>query len=287
MNDQDYEILLTLYETKNITKAARKLYLSQPTLSKKLKKIETELGTELFIRSKKGVLLTPLGESIVPYLQIISSNTKAMKEFVSSNQGYIGGTLTIGISINYSEYRLSEVLKQYTLNYPNVELKIKVDQSRNLYRMLNNNELSIALVRGDFQWDEGKIFLHEEPVCLVTSHENASRPINSYPYIKRYTDSAFYSMITKWMIENEISTENSKLRVDNIKTCLKLTKEGLGWCILPQICLDDFDGYIHPLYFQNGDPFTRSSYILYRHSYFELPQVKLFVNEILANEVTT
>ena len=65
---------------------------------------------------------------------------------------------------------------------------------------------------------------------------------------------------------------------------LEMVSRGIGWSILPEICLKQFDGQITPLYFKDGTPFTRSSHILYKHDYFELPQVKKFIQEVLARE---
>lgn len=63
-----------------------------------------------------------------------------------------------------------------------------------------------------------------------------------------------------------------------------MVKAELGWAILPAICLDDFKGYRSPIVYQDGTPFLRNSYVLYRNSYQELPQVELFIKELVAYE---
>ena len=63
MDEKDLQIFLTLAETGNLTRTAEKLYLAQPTLSKRLQNLESELGATLFLRSKHGVTLTPAGEA--------------------------------------------------------------------------------------------------------------------------------------------------------------------------------------------------------------------------------
>ena len=62
MDEKDLQIFLTLADTGNLTRTAEKLYLAQPTLSKRLQNMESELGATLFLRSKQGVTLTPAGE---------------------------------------------------------------------------------------------------------------------------------------------------------------------------------------------------------------------------------
>ena len=73
MDDKDYEILLALSEKKSISKAAEKLFITQPALSKRIQKIEKELDIQLLCRTSKGILLTPLGEGIIPYVQTFSN----------------------------------------------------------------------------------------------------------------------------------------------------------------------------------------------------------------------
>ncbi|MGL5312190.1 MAG: LysR family transcriptional regulator [Peptostreptococcaceae bacterium] len=284
MNEKDYEIILTLYETKNITKAAQKLYLTQPTLTKRIKSIESNLGFELILRSKKGVLFTPLGESIIPYIKSINSTIKIMKEHIESNQGFICGTINIGISINFAKYRFAPILKDFTLKYPNVNIKVVVSQSSNIYDMLKNDEISIAIVRGGFQWDEGKILLSKDPIYLVCKDEYSIDELNSFSFINRRTDSAFQFLIKKWFNENNLLINYSKLSIDNTETIIEMCKSGVGWSILPKICLDNFEGYKKPLYFNDGTPFERESYILYKNSYYKLPQVELLVKSIIDSE---
>lgn len=284
MNEKDYEIILTLHKTKNITKAANKLYLTQPTLTKRIKNIESELGFELILRSKKGVLFTPLGESIIPYIKTINTNIKDMKEYISSNKGVISGNLNIGVSVNYANYKLPPVIRDFTLNYPNVNIKMIVSKSINIFNMLKNDEISIAIVRGDFNWDEGKIPLKEEQVYFVYQNECDIDNLNSLPYINRHTDAAFQSLIKKWFNENNLLMNSSRLDIDNIEVILEMCEAGIGWSILPQVCLDKFEGYKKPLYFNDGTPFVRNSYILYKNSYYKFPQVELFIKTILSNK---
>ena len=64
MDEKDYELLLELNESKNITKTAQKLYMTQPAITKRIQKMEQDLGCQLFIRSRKGILPTPAAEGI-------------------------------------------------------------------------------------------------------------------------------------------------------------------------------------------------------------------------------
>ena len=174
MDKRDYELLLALDQHKNITKAAQSLYMTQPAITKRIQKMEEELHCPLLIRSKRGVLLTPAAESLLPCARTILKNMEQMEELAAASQDYICGTLRLGCSLNYAHYRLPAILKDYTDRYPKVEVHITTEQSRQLYKMLCKEEISLAILRGEYNWDGKKILLASEPMCLICRGRRAS-----------------------------------------------------------------------------------------------------------------
>lgn len=284
MDEKDCELMEMLSRTQNITKAAERLFTTQSALTKRIQKLEDELGCQLFVRSRKGVLFTPVAERILPYARQVSDSMDRIRSQVAIYRKEVAGTLKLGVSINFARYRLPDILKRFMDQYPNVDIHVSTMQSTSLYQSLVKNEISIAIVRGSFKWNEGMVTLSSEPVCLVTDREHAGAPLDSFPYIGRHTDAGFYDKIQLWRTENGCQDSRTNLWVDDIGSCLEMVSRGIGWSILPEICLHQFDGRITPLYFKNGTPFTRSSHILYKHDYFELPQVKKFIQAVLAEE---
>ncbi|MDY3814077.1 MAG: LysR family transcriptional regulator [Candidatus Copromonas sp.] len=118
MDEKDYELLLDLNESKNITKTAQKLFMTQPAITKRIQKMEEELQCTLFLRSKKGILFTPAGEQILPYAAEILANSRKLKEQVLMSQNQICGTIRLGCSLNIAHYHLPPILKAYTDQYP-------------------------------------------------------------------------------------------------------------------------------------------------------------------------
>ena len=80
--------------------------------------------------------------------------------------------------------------------------------------------------------------------------------------------------------ENDLKIKKEGIYVDNINTCVEMVNQGLGWAIVPEICLKNFKGQIKPLVFKNGEAFTRSTYLLYSNSVSKLPQVREFIKII-------
>ena len=276
MDEKDLQIFLTLAETGNLTRTAEKLYLAQPTLSKRLQNMEAELGAPLFLRSKHGVTLTPAGEAARETIQKTVNEFESLRNRIQLNKGTVGGTLRLEASIDYSNYRLPKILAEYTARYPNVTLKVSSDHSRNCMQKLQDGRAYLAIARGEYDWDDGKILLEREPVCLIRSPETANVPLNELRYIGRDANPEHMSMKARWLMEHKLEPK-SPLNVDGLSACVSMVQAGLGWSIVPEICLSYFKGIAEPLFFADGTPLTRSTYLLYRKREFELPQVREFI----------
>lgn len=277
MDNRDYQLLLDLFETGNITKAAQLHFLSQPALTKRIKRIEDELGCELMLRNQKGVVFTQAGERIIPYCRKITQTDTEMRNAVNQSLGVVGGSLNIYASHNFVHYRLPDILLRFCERYPNVEINVSTGKSSQLYSKLLQDKLSIAILRGDYKWGSSKFLLSQEPMCVITGRGTEHKPLWSYPYIGHHSDSVEAAKIQRWSEENGVSLETT-IWLDDINGCKELVRRGLGWSILPRICLDDFDGNIKSLSFQDGTQFHRRTYVMYWDSYRELQQVQMFLN---------
>ena len=277
MNDQDYQFLIDLYRIKNITKVAQQQFLTQPAMTKRIRRIEEELGCQIVLRSKRGVTFTAVGESIVRYCEKLQDIQSQMKNEINLSQGVVGGSLDVGSSLNYSRFRLPAVLRAFQERYPMVGIRITTGHNRNLYRYLLEGKLSLAIIRGNFVWSDASLLISSEPVCLVRSNELRDSSLSEATYIGHRTDPDEERRIEQWMIENQIAPTN-RLWIDDISTCREMAQAGVGWTIIPSICLDNFVGDIMPLSLQDGTLLLRNTYVLYRSAFAELQQVKLFIS---------
>ena len=279
MDEKDLQIFLALAETGNLTRTAEKLYLAQPTLSKRLQNMETELGAPLFLRSKQGLSLTPAGEQARETFAGILDQMDGLRERIQQGRGVVGGTLKVEASLDYSTFRLPAILAAYTARYPDVTLKVSSDHSRDCTRKLQEGQAHVAVVRGNYDWDGERILLEREAVCLIRSKSNADVPLDQLRYIGRYSNPEHMSMKARWLMEHKLEPA-SPLNVDGLTTCVAMVQAGLGWSIVPEIGLAGFDGIVEPLFFADGTPLTRSTYLLYRKKESELPQVREFIRMV-------
>lgn len=256
MDEKDFELLEVLDETRNITHAADKLYMTQSALSKRIKSMEQELGVEILLRSRQGIRFTPAGEKVLEHSRAALKQMEQLRRGLDAMQGEVCGTLKAGVSVNFSYYRLPEVLTEYHKKYPRVRLDIATGHSRHLYQQMLDGTLDIAVLRGEYPWDGTQFLLSQEDICLIYAREYEGKPLSDYLYIDHQTDASLGAQMARWRYENGVTGDTGSFVVDNITACLEMVKRGLGWALMPEIALDNFDGCVRPCTFETA---SRSS----------------------------
>ena len=137
--------------------------------------------------------------------------------------------------------------------------------------------LDLAIIRGEYNWDGPKYLLARERV-YVASYNMSEQDLSDNLYINRKTDPYLTNQMIKWLREKNLHSNISQICVDNITTCRQLVDSGIGWAILPEIALEDFSGEKKALYFNDGTPFIRCTYIFVQNGAIQLPQIKCFID---------
>ncbi len=280
MDEKDFELFQILRETENITKAADRLFITQSALSKRIRAMEQELGVELLLRSRQGVRFTPYGEEVLRSSQAAARELSGMRTRLEAMRGEVCGTLKAGVSINYALYQLPELLAAYHQAYPKVNLQISTGQSRDLYRQMQEGSLDTAILRGEFPWEGERILISRERVMVVCAKELEDHPLKDLPYISRKTDPMQESDLLRWRDEQGLGGQPTGIRVDSLTTCVEMVRLGLGWSMVPEIALRDFDGCARPCVFENGEPLLRGTSLLCQKEAMRLPQVRAFAESV-------
>ncbi len=281
MTDKDWIMIKVLAEEKNITKAAERLYLSQPAITYRLKALEKEVGSQLVTRTPSGILLTPEGEVFLHYAEEMLLTLVKTKEKMQSMRDTVQGTLRLGASSVFSHYELPYILKGFVTSYPKVDISLKTGLSHRINRLLQHDEIAVAVLRGDYHWTEEKMMLFEEPICIVSAKPIDLNTLADQTRITYNTDTPLQTLIESWWRETYAKPFASTMEVDSMDTCRELVKQGLGWAILPAIGLHAMEGiYTHLLGWSDGQPFTRRTWLLCRHAALELPAVRAFCDYI-------
>ena len=141
-----YKIFYEVARCGNISKAARELYISQPAISKAVSKLEENLGTRLFSRNSRGVLLTREGEILYQHISTaFEAINKGEKELKRIHDFHIGH-LTIGVSNTLCKYVLLPYLKGFVEKYPHINISIESQSTIHTLEMLEAKKIDIGLV---------------------------------------------------------------------------------------------------------------------------------------------
>lgn len=145
-NTNLFKIFIEVANRGSITKAAEKLYISQPAITKSIKELESELGGKLFERKSRGVELTAEGRHIYDKVKPLLSELDSVKDYFSSVRKLKTGILRIGTSTSNITVLLSDALNRFINRHPNIEIKIVREKAQKLISQLRNNELDLAVL---------------------------------------------------------------------------------------------------------------------------------------------
>ncbi|MCD8121130.1 MAG: LysR family transcriptional regulator [Clostridiales bacterium] len=149
MQIQQLRYFLEIARLGNITAAAKSLYISQPSLSQQIIKLEEELGIQLLVRHSKSVSLTNAGEQFAQHAQRIIGGVDQLSDLMQKHSLLQAGTLKIGMLWVGGYLHLPELLASYHRLYPNIKYSLTVDGSANLLKLLSNCMIHGAFVIGE------------------------------------------------------------------------------------------------------------------------------------------
>jgi len=145
MNIRDYQYLLAVAKHKHFGKAAQECYVSQPTLSTQLKKMEEQLGVQIFERGKKQVIITSIGQQIIDKAQELLNTHNQIKQTAKQFSDPLSGELKIGVFPTLAPYILPIITPQIKDNYPKLQLYIVEEKSDIILSKLKSGELDCIL----------------------------------------------------------------------------------------------------------------------------------------------
>lgn len=278
MEDKDWIILETLHHEQNITKAAEKLYISQPALTYRIQQLEKEFGVKIVNRGRRGIQFTAQGEHLVKYAKDMQLQLRQTKEFLRNMDNKVTGILRLGAASNIATYILPSVLKQFLEQYPDVEVRVMTDWSSNLVHSVYSQHVHIGMIRGDYDWPDEKHLMMEENICIVSKHEIRLQDLPNLPRINYKTEPSLQNTIDLWWKERYSLPPNIVMEVDKMETGKEMVLNGLGYAILPTIVLGgQEDLYKMNLTTKHGEPWKRKSWMIYRKESLNLTLIKEFV----------
>lgn len=247
MIDLKIKTLLTVAEEKNFTKAANKLNLTQPAVSHQIKELEDELQEQLFIRKKGDIIPTPIGDIVLNYARKFVAMHNKMLDDIKHNHKI---NIKLGITHTAESNKITEIIGSYLINNSGLSVTVITDTTNNLYKMVENYELDLAIVDNKKNVKLNYLPLDTDYlVCVVNNNSPlAKKKIVTLKELKKenlilrldssYTRKLFESTLES--INESINSFKIILELDNIETIKDLVRKDMGVSILAKnTCIDE------------------------------------------------
>lgn len=247
MNLRDLRYLVAVAEYRHFGRAAEACFVSQPTLSTQLKKLEETLGVVLFERSNRRVMLTPEGEQVVQQTQRILVELNALTALSEQLRDPMGGDLRIGIIPTIAPYLLPKVLAPLRKAFPNLKIQLTEGQTANITRMLKHGDLDatlLALPLGEENVEEVAL-LDEDFVFAVPADHPKAQLVEVDPSdlegeeVLLLEDGHCFRDQALEVCQAHRGIESKSYSATSLETLRQLVAAGVGVTLIPQLAVPD------------------------------------------------
>lgn len=249
MNIQQLEYLIAVDKHKHFGKAAQACFITQPTLSAMIQKLEDELDVKIFDRSSHPIRTTDMGTPIIEQARKILHSIGKLKDIANALKNTLGGKLTIGIISTVSDYLLPTEILDFVKNYPNIQLTIREMTTENVIKALKSGELDAGIIATPYS-KAGEFFqenLFNEELMIYSSEK-----------LKDSTDTFItpqeLDLEKIWLLEeghclatqlghichlkeNELAPKNLGYRASNINSLIQIVDRLGGISIIPELAI--------------------------------------------------
>lgn len=278
---------LAVARSRNITRAAEQIHLAQSSVSDQIQSLETELGADLFTRSKLGLELTRAGEALKPYAEEILMLSDEARAAVEANMGKTAGTVTIGALETIASVKLPRWLSAFQDDHPDINLKLKVAGSGDLLRKLEDGEIDVGFCFDKGALDErlAKRTISAEPLILIASREQQSpsrtgdlTALASVSFVATEVGCVYRHLFDRAFAEAGVAAPKLAAEVGSIGTIARLVAAGTGMGLVPRLAVADAldSGEIVEMPWP-GEVATASLVMIWRRRRVQPPALKLLL----------
>ena len=239
---------LAVAELESFSLAAERLHLTQPAVSKRIRQLESIMNTSLFDRIGKRSLLTPNGEAFRPHAERILEELQSYRSGLSRQQDVPSGSLTLATSHHIGLHRLPQVLRDFKIQYPKVDLDLHFMDSEDACAAIDNNELELAVVTLPEIPSESlvcePVWIDQLVAVLAVDHPLASQSsIEPGDLLEHAAILPSVGTFTRRIINALFARSRDELKIiletNYLETIKVMVAANLGWSILPANMLDD------------------------------------------------
>ena len=242
MSWNDLQAFIAVADLGSFSRAAERLHLTQPAVSKRVQALEAQLGMRLLDRVGKKVYLTDAGRLLKPRAEDLIRAMQETQRLGQDLESSVSGTLSLATSHHVGLHRLAPVLRTFTQRFPSVNLDIRFEDSEEAYDLVRRAETEIAVVTLNPEGDPGLCCdrLWDDPLSFVVAedHELAGRTSVSLQTLAAATPvlpgpSTYTGRIVAQAFAAAGISLTPNLATNYLETIAMLVGIGLGWSVLP------------------------------------------------------
>jgi DNA-binding transcriptional LysR family regulator len=237
------EAFLEVARRQNLSRAAKALFVSQPTLTARLQSLEGSLGEQLFIRTRRGMRLTEAGEAFLPFAEHAVAALADGRQRLDELRRGVAGRLVLGAPPTVSTYTLPALLARFSAAHPNVRLAVKTGTSEEVLEMVLHDQVQLGIIRSLAHQEVQSVPLYTDALVLIAgpghrlAGSQAGRQVRladlAGEVLVLFGRSSSYLEFTTATFRQAGVLPNSVLELDNIEAAKKMVERGLGVSLVP------------------------------------------------------
>jgi DNA-binding transcriptional LysR family regulator len=227
-------------EEQHLTRAAERIHISLSSASAHIRGVEDALGTQLFVRTKRSLVLTRAGEMLFKRAKALLNEAALLQSFSMELRGQVEGTLVVGATSEPSAGRMGKIAVELQSRHPLVSLDLRARPSSGLQQGLKNGELDIGMLidrptNADFHYYELTTirFRIAGPIAWKERIEGASwAELAGLPWITPSASSQVYAALRAQLFEDKGLVLNSVIQIDNAALGREMLRAGAGMMLI-------------------------------------------------------
>lgn len=245
MNFQSLQAFVAIAQTQSFSRAAERLHLSQPAISKRIAVLESQLNAMLFDRNGRNIGVTEAGRILLPRAERLLLEMQQTQTEIENLSGEVTGKLRFGTSHHIGMHRLPNHLKAFSQQFPKVELDIEFLESEDASDRVEKGDLEFALVTLPAKPSARLVtqVVWTDQLHIVKSRQQRTDETELKTWLnKTKAILPTQETETRRIIEQHLGAldimVDALIETNNLETIKKMVEIGLGWSVLPEIMLD-------------------------------------------------
>jgi LysR family hydrogen peroxide-inducible transcriptional activator len=277
MTLQQLEYLVAIDDCRSFSAAADQCFVTQPSLSAMVMKLEAELGLKLFDRSKQPVTPTEIGAGLIVQARLVLREAEKLRQLAKDQQEKVNGTLRVGVIPTLAPYLLPLFLRPFSERYPEVELHIAEAPTEQIIQQLHKDQLDVGLMAtplGDDRltedplfWEEFFVYAPKEPSILQKQYLMASDIDPDRLVLLEEGHCIRTQVINLCALQKaQRAVSNVAYEAGSLETLRRVVENHAGITILPELALLDLDKdrLRHVRFFKKPSPAREVSLVAHR-----------------------